>query len=111
MEDVVAINTAREDIKPGVVIDLERIDMTQTLYCLKCHSNTYSFNSTEKNVDCKSCARTIELPVITSRFPSWTVPLSQEDIVQKVKTLVPRSSLWYVFGIFLLFIHRIFNRY
>lgn len=92
MEDVVAINEAREAIRNTAEPQpTPTIKMTQELRCPRGYTYNYSFDSTQNTTSCLcgyGCS--IKLPTITSTPPS--VSSASKDTVEKVKLHIPRHS-------------------
>lgn len=103
MEDVVSINKARENIRTtNSRAPVRKNEITQDIYCQYCRQkNTYTSDGTQSTTGCKGttgyqCTYNVTLATITSKpTPPAALP-STAEISQKVKTLIPRSSLSYV---------------
>lgn len=108
MEDVVSINMARENIRATNSRAPEReIKITQEIYCQYCRQTcTYTSDGIQQTTDCmgysgsygRSCTSIVNLATraTSSDSPLPSVLPSTAEIRQKVKTLIPRSSLSYV---------------
>lgn len=103
VEDVVSINKAREELREASLSALMAtpVEISQDATCPSCGSrNAYTHDGTQSTTKCKSangrnCPYNVTLALFTSKLPPLVLP-STTEIRQKVKALVPRSSLSYV---------------
>lgn len=107
VEDIISINKAREEIRAASSsASTGKIEMSQDIYCQYCCcTHMYTYDSTRTTTKWQGpsnlshhCIQNAKPPTITSNSPPSSTLPSTAAISQKVKTLIPRSSLSYVPG-------------
>lgn len=104
IEDVVSINKARENIREASLnAAMPKIEIFQDIRCPSCgYTCNYISDGTQSTTKCpgsngRGCSYNgqVTLATFTAKLPAPVLP-STDEISQKVKTLIPRSSLSYV---------------